>query len=92
VDASQQLGWLMDLADQFGVSIRRAPAGEAGGRSGGAVVRLKGKQIVFLDSSSSVADQTAVLAAALAGRPELNDRFLPPEIRELIDSAGQREL
>ena len=80
---------LMDLADELGVTVRRMPPG---GDSAGAVVTLKGKQVVFLDPSAAPAEQAVVLASALAGREELEDRFLPPEVRELIDSTSPGEV
>jgi len=96
MDTSQQLERLIDLAGQLAVDVRRGPlqtaAGDSPVGSGGAVVRLRGRQIVFLDSLSPLADQIAVLASALAGKQELNDRFLRPEIRELIDAARPRQI
>ena len=50
-------------------------------------MRLKGSEILFLDTTASLGDQIAATAAALHGRSEIEDRFLPPEIRELIDSS-----
>ena len=88
MDEYEQLRWLLDLAESVGMDIRRAPGGaEAVGADhpGGALVRLKGKDIIFLDPAASVADRAAVVAAALAGRADLEDRYLPPQIRELIE-------
>ncbi len=89
MDTSRQLGELIDLAESLGISIRQAPSpadSAAEGRcSGGALVRLKGKEIIFLDSNASLSDQITVVAGALRLRPEIQQRFLPPEIRQLID-------
>ncbi len=93
MDASDQLGRLIDLCEELGIAIRKAPAGSELGASdhpGGAVVRLKGSEILFLDTTASLGDQIAATATALRGRSEIEDRFLPPEIRELIDSGGGR--
>ena len=91
MDASGQLGELIDLAESLGIAIRRAPGDSdpaATGRSpGGALVRLKGRELLFLDTAAALADQIAVLAGALAGRDELRDRFITPEIRQLIEPA-----
>jgi hypothetical protein len=92
VDDYEQLRYLLDLAESAGIDIRRAPAGVAGDgpgggeHPGGALVKLKGKEILFLDPAASVADRIAVAAAALAGRADLQDRYLPPQIRDLLDS------
>lgn len=85
MEQDAQLGLLLDLAESAGLEIRRAPPG---GDPGGALVRLKGTELLFLDPTAPVADQISVAASALAGRKEIEDRFLPPEIRELIDRAA----
>jgi len=85
-----QLRMLLDLADQIGLEVRRVPkAANGSDHPGGAMVRLKGREILFLDPTASATDQVDVLAAALRGRGQIEDRFLPPEIRELIDNADQ---
>ncbi len=75
---------LVDLAEQLGIEVRPAPASEA--HPGGAMVRLRGREILFLDPAASTEEQIPVLVSALAGRAELQDRFLPPELRELLDA------
>ena len=90
MDATQQLDRLIDLCEELGIAIRKAPAGDelgAGEHPGGAVVRLKGSEILFLDTTAALGDQIAATVAALRGRSELEDRFVAPEIRELIDSS-----
>ncbi len=90
MDEHAQLRALLDLAESIGIEVRRAPAAEApgGDRPGGALVRLRDREILFLDPAASLADRIAAAAAALAGRSELQDVFLPPELRETIDRAG----
>ena len=92
MEPQTQLNALIDLAESLGITVRRVPSagGVSGERPGGALVRLRGKEMIFLDPSAGVADRIDVVAAALRGRGELADKFLPPEIRELIDglSAG----
>ena len=83
MDEYAQLRRLLDLAESAGIAIRRGPA--ADDHPGGAMVSLQGREILFLDPTASVADRIAVVAAALKGRPEVEDRFLPPEVRRLID-------
>jgi hypothetical protein len=81
-----QLAALLDLADEVGLTVRVMPSVDAmGDHPGGALVRMKGRDVLFLDGSASVADRLDVTAAALAGRPELAGRFIVPELRELID-------
>jgi hypothetical protein len=87
MNLSEQLAALADLAESLGVEIRRAPAGDRAGPPGSAAVRLKGREIVFLDAYAAVAERIGVLASALAKRRELDGVFLPPQIRELIEHA-----
>jgi hypothetical protein len=89
METMRLLECLTDLADELGIAIRSMPGG---GDSAGAVVTLKGRRVVFLDPSAAPAEQIAVIASALAGRSELQDRFLPPEVRELMDSASSGEV
>ncbi len=89
MDVSQQLTALIDLAESLDIPLRAAPGrtefDSQKDSAGGAVVTLKGKRIVFLDPAAPPVDQIAVLVEALRDRPELAHRFLPPEIRELLD-------
>lgn len=83
------LAILVQLAEEIGLPVRRAPsAGGTGEHPGGAIVRLKGQEMIFLDPSAAAADQISVVAAALAGREDIENRFLPPEVREEIDRAA----
>ena len=86
MDKHTQLQTLIDLAESLGITIRSVPSGQEG--RAGALVRLKGKEILFLDSQTSVADRLDVVAAVLKGRSEIEDRFLTPEIREIIERQG----
>ncbi len=87
VDAVTQLESLLDLADDVGLAVRRVPGGADTDHPGGALVRLRDREVLFLDPDASVADQLAVAAGALRGRPQLDERYLPPELRELIEGA-----
>ena len=62
MDASQQLDSLIDLCEELGIAIRKAPAGDglgASGHPGGAVVRSlhnpfgKGFNVIFAGGSDS---------------------------------------
>ena len=88
MDEYAQLRSLLDLAESIGLEVRRAPAGGQAGAEhpGGALVRLRGREILFLDTVAAVADRIAVVAAALRGRCEIDRTYLPPEIRGLIEN------
>ena len=90
MEPAHQLNALIDLAESLGIEVRRAPAREeSGGRPGGSFVRLRGKSILFLDPCASWNDQISVAAMGLRGQKELDDIFIPPEIRQLIETATQ---
>ena len=57
---------------------------------GGALVKLKGKEILFLDPTAPLPDQVAVVAGCLRGRAGIEQRFLPPEVRQAIDNPESR--
>jgi hypothetical protein len=82
VDDYEKLRLLLDLARSLGLQVRPGPSHD--GQGGGALVRLKGREILFLDGRSPVAERLAVTAKALAGRPQLEEMYLAPEIRELL--------
>ena len=85
MDEYAKLRALLDLAEGLGIAIRPAPAGHDADHPGGALVTVRGRQMLFLDSDGSVADRIAVVAEALRGRAELETMYLPPEVRQLID-------
>jgi hypothetical protein len=86
-----RLNLLLDLAEEEGIAVRRVPsAGDAAEHPGGALVKLKGKEILFLDPTAPLPDQVAVVAACLRGRSGIEQRFLPPEIRQAIDNPESR--
>jgi hypothetical protein len=82
---------LVELAEQIGLTVRQAPAPMSGdARPGGSTVRLRGEEIVFLDPQAGVADQVALLGATLKGRPELEEMYLRPYVREALDASDQQ--
>lgn len=86
MDNESKLRALLDLAEEIGIGIRRAPADvEGSDHPGGALVRLGKRELLFLDPSASVEDQLSAAVDALKGRQELERRFLPPEIREAME-------
>ncbi len=81
-----KLSKLLELVEQVGITIRRAPgAGDGGEHPGGSLIRLKGSEMLFLDPTASTSDQISAAANALRDREELCDQFIPPEIRDMIE-------
>ncbi|HNX26101.1 MAG TPA: hypothetical protein PKK48_01710 [Phycisphaerae bacterium] len=88
MDEFSKIDKLVELAEELGMEVRRAPSLFGDEHPGGSLVRLKGREILFLDPDASVEDQINVAVHALAGRESLRDRFLEPEIRQLLEEAG----
>jgi hypothetical protein len=86
MDPHVNLSRLLELAEEVGITVRRVPAaGDDAEHPGGAFIRLKDREMLFLDPTAAIPDQISVVAASLRGRPEIEDRYLAPEIRQIID-------
>jgi len=74
----------------MGVAVRSEPFdpkvfGNLGARGG--MCRVRGMSVVFVDSHAPIADRVAVLAQVLSGL-DLSDVYVPPQVRNLVDSHG----
>ena len=86
MDAEARLQELVECAQCAGLNVRHAPREpDAGGSPGGAVARVRGRTIVFLNPAASHDEQAAVVVEALRGCEELRDRYLPPRLREWME-------
>ena len=85
MDADKLLEALVELAEEMGVEVRRVDLG--GG--GGSLVRLREKQVMFVDTSADAEEQVQRLAAEIAECGDFEDVYMVPELRELIE--GNRE-
>ncbi|MCK6456964.1 MAG: hypothetical protein L6Q92_10605 [Phycisphaerae bacterium] len=81
MDLQQRLDGLIEVARELGIDVRTEPLG---GESGG-LCALKGRTVLFIDSSADLETRYEKTAAALAGLRELDERYLRPEIREDLD-------
>ena len=91
-DLHTTLAGLLELAESLGISVRMVSGrADPSAAAGGALVRLRDKEMILLERDASPADQVAAVAAALHGREELDDMFLMPDLRELIDSSDDSE-
>lgn len=71
----------MQLADGLGVRVRAEPLG---GEGGGLCV-LRGAKVLFIDTDADPADRLERTARALAGIEGLDQVYVRPEVRELLD-------
>ena len=81
VDLQARLDTLLTLAEEVGLTIRREPLG---GDGGGFCV-LRGKRILFVDTSADLEARYEATLAAVATLPEVDAHYLPPEVREDLD-------
>ena len=94
VGAQELLDRLVGLAQDAGLAVRvatgsvGAPGEDLGMKSG--TCRLRDRLLIVLAPRDSLADRIAVVAEALAlHRPDvLEERYLPPAVRECLEAAG----
>ena len=87
MDEQGLLSELLDLAEELGVEVRR----DFLGGEGGGICRLRGKWVLFVDSDASVAEQVSRTAEALAGQVGLEDRYILPQVRDILKQYQQKE-
>lgn len=87
------LEFLIDLARETGLEVRRVPArlsseSEPPARSG--VCRVRGRLFVLLAAADAVEDRISALAGGLRALDPslLEGRWLPPAVRERLDASG----
>lgn len=83
MELHRRLETLLNLAEEIGLPIRR----EAMGGEGGGLCTLKGRRVLFIDTSADPQTQYDRTLAALAGLPELESRYCPPEVRDDLERA-----
>jgi len=87
MDDDEKLAELLDLARSFGIELRLTPAaGLSCEHSAGALIVLKGREILLMDPTAPIAERVALAADALSGRGEIENCFVKPAIRCLLGS------
>ena len=81
MDIGTRLDALLTLAETLGIEVRPEPMGGAGG----GLCRLKNHRVLFVDTAADLATRYDRTLAAMAGQPEVDDHFLPPEVRNDIE-------
>jgi hypothetical protein len=77
MDIGRRLEALLEVAEEIGIEVRA----EQMGGDGGGLCRLKGRRVLFLDLSADLASRYDRTLASLADTPELESRYLVPELR-----------
>ncbi len=81
MDRQILLDELLALALEMNLEVRKAFLDG----QGGGLCRLKGKWVLFVDEAASIDERIGVVAESLADRPELENIYLMPQVREAIE-------
>jgi hypothetical protein len=87
MDLGSRLEALLTLAEELEIEIRAEPRGG----DGGGLCRLRGRQVLFVDTSADLATRYDRTLGAMAGLSEIEERYVVPEVRQDLDqtrSAG----
>ena len=82
MESDELLSELLDLADQMGIDVRHA----AMDADGGGLCRLRGTWVLFVDKNASSVEQAACVAESLGGRSDLEEYYIKPQVREVIEA------
>lgn len=83
MDLQTRLDTLLSLAQELGLTVRREPLG---GEGGGLCI-IKGERVLFVDVLADIETRYERTLSALAGLPEIDQRYLAPEVRDDIERA-----
>ena len=72
---------LLDLALELGIEVRR----EFFDGEGGGFCRIRDKWVLVMDESASLTENLNMVCQALAGREELEEKYVLPQIREALE-------
>jgi hypothetical protein len=72
---------LIELAERLGIEVRHVRYEGDGG-----LCVMRGRRVLMVNDLLDLPDRVDVLASAMAGLPELDDLFVPPAVRELLDA------
>ena len=86
MNQQQILEELIGLLEENAVNVRSEPLG--GG--GGGLCSLKGKNTFFLDTQSSSAELSALAAEAVAKIVDIENIYIRPEVRMIIEKYSQK--
>jgi hypothetical protein len=82
MDLTTRLEALLTLAEEIGLDVRAVPMGG----EGGGLCRIRDRRILFVDTAADLATRYDRSLTALADLPELDERYLLPELRRDLES------
>jgi hypothetical protein len=86
MDLANRLDQLLAVAEDIGLDVRAEPMGG----EGGGLCKLRGQRVLFVDTSADLATRYDRTLTALAPLPELDERYLLPELRNDIERQRER--
>ncbi len=85
MEVSEQIEALLELAEAIGFDVRIAPLDG----QGASACRLRGQDVLFVDSQGDRQSRLEALAGILSKRPEIEEQFIVPALREVLDRCGE---
>ncbi len=86
MELHNRLDTLLNLARELEIDIRS----ESLGGEGGGMCVLRGRRVLFVDTSADIETRYEKTVAAMSALPELDGRYVPPEVREDLDRLAGR--
>jgi len=86
MELHNRLDTLLNLARELGIDIRS----ESLGGEGGGMCVLRGRRVLFVDTSADLETRYEKTVGAMSTLPELDGRYVPPEVREDLDRLAGR--
>ena len=86
MDTVAQINILISLAEEMGIEVRHASLGG----NGGGLCTIRGERVLFVDTAADAATRLEQTTHALAQLPEIEARFVRPDLRELLESHRRR--
>ena len=74
---------LATLADRLGIEVRHVRSEGEGG-----LCVISGKRVLVVNDLLDVPDRVSAMARGLARLPELEDMYVVPEVRELLEKCA----
>ena len=87
MDAGEQFERVLEVAEGIGLAVRFEPiSGDGGG-----LCRIKGQNVLFVDTLADAGTRLERSLEALSRLPGIDDLYLRPDLREHIDRIRNRE-
>ncbi len=87
MDVTAQLNRVIEAAEGLGLSVRYEPiSGDGGG-----LARIRGQNVLFVDTLADAATRLERSLEALARLPGIDEHYLRPDLREQVDRIRNRD-